>query len=124
MRLSSTQESELTKYAPNQTTLGLPLTHFELRTFAARMTTSEVRPPPLGRNWLSAFLVRNPEIRSSRSRQMHFSRVNGARTEVIKPWFSLLRLPAVLKIQPKNRHNADEGGIAELESYYRPASQW
>jgi hypothetical protein len=44
---------------------------------------------------------------------MHSSRINGARTEVIKPWFNLLCLLAVLKIKPKNRYNADKGGIAK-----------
>jgi len=40
MRLSLNQETELTQFVLNQATLGLPLTHFELRSFAGRMTTS------------------------------------------------------------------------------------
>ena len=44
---------------------------------------------------------------------MYFSYINGARTKVIKLWFNLLCLPAVLKIKPKNCYNADEGGIAK-----------
>jgi len=113
MRLSSTQESNLTKFALNQSALGMPLTHFEMRAFAARLTSPQPQPPPLGKKWLRGFLARNPGISNCRSRQMHYSRVNGAKTEIIKPWFNLLRLPAVLNIKPENRHNADEGGIAE-----------
>jgi 4-hydroxybenzoate polyprenyltransferase len=44
---------------------------------------------------------------------MYFSRVDGAKTEIIKPWFNLFCLPVILKIKPENRYNADEGGIAE-----------
>jgi 4-hydroxybenzoate polyprenyltransferase len=46
---------------------------------------------------------------------MHFSRVNGATMGIIKPWFNLLRLPAVAEILDENRHNMDEGGVAEGE---------
>jgi hypothetical protein len=44
---------------------------------------------------------------------MYFSRVNRATTEIIRPWFNLLRLPAIAKILAENRHNIDEGGVAE-----------
>jgi hypothetical protein len=84
-----------------------------MRTFAARIAAPQQQPPRLGKKWLRGFLVKNPEIHSVRSRQMHFSRVNGATTAIIRPWFNLLRLPVVLKVKPENRHNADEGGIAE-----------
>jgi 4-hydroxybenzoate polyprenyltransferase len=46
---------------------------------------------------------------------MHYSRVNGATTAVIQPWFNLLCLPAVAEILAENRHNMDEGGVAEGE---------
>lgn len=46
---------------------------------------------------------------------MHFSRVNGTKSEIIKPWFNLLRLPAVLEIKQSNRHNADKGGVMKGE---------
>jgi hypothetical protein len=49
MRLSSTQETQLTKFSLNQATLGLPLTHFEMRAFAARIAASQQHPPPLGK---------------------------------------------------------------------------
>lgn len=87
----------------------------KMRIFAARVANPQLRPPPLGKRWLGAFLERNPEIRSLRSRQMHFSRVNGATMGIIKPWFNLLRLPAVAEILDENRHNMDEGGVAEGE---------
>jgi 4-hydroxybenzoate polyprenyltransferase len=44
---------------------------------------------------------------------MHFSQVDGAKTEIIKPWFNLLHLPVILKIKPENHHNANEGGITK-----------
>jgi len=113
MRLSPLQESKLVEFALTQAMLGLPMTHFELRVFAARMTTSQTRPPPLGKRWLAAFLTRNPEIKGCRARGMHSSRTNGATITIIRDWFAIFRLPAIAKIKPENRHNADEGGIAE-----------
>ena len=77
------------------------------------MTTSHTRPPPLGKGWLAAFLIRNPEVKGCRAQGIHSSRVNGATTTIIKDWFAIFRLPAIAKIKPENRHNADEGGIAE-----------
>jgi hypothetical protein len=37
----------------------------------------------------------------------------GPKTEITRPWFNLLRVPASPKVKPESRHNADEGGIAE-----------
>lgn len=47
IRLSSTQESSLIKFSLTQAALGLPLTHLEIRTFAARVANPQPRPPPL-----------------------------------------------------------------------------
>jgi hypothetical protein len=44
----------LVEFALTQAMLGLPMTQFELRVFAARMTTSQTRPPPLGKRLLGA----------------------------------------------------------------------
>jgi hypothetical protein len=47
IRLSPFQESKLLEFTLIQALLGLPMTHFELRVFAAQMTTSQTQPPPL-----------------------------------------------------------------------------
>ena len=59
------------------------------------------------------FLARNPILKTKRSRSMDSQRVNRATTEIIKPWFRLLAIPAVQKIHPSNRWNMDETGIME-----------
>jgi hypothetical protein len=42
-------------------------------------------------------------------------RVNSATTEIIKPWFQKLEVPAIKVIKPENRWNMDEAGIIEGE---------
>jgi hypothetical protein len=39
--------------------------------------------------------------------------VNGAMTEVIKPWFQKLEISAIKSIKPENRWNIDEASIME-----------
>ncbi|OAQ65585.1 transposase [Purpureocillium lilacinum] len=41
------------------------------------------------------------------------ARVNGASTEVIRPWFNNFFLPEVQAIKPEHRYNMDEAGIME-----------
>jgi hypothetical protein len=42
-------------------------------------------------------------------------RVNSAITEIIKPWFQKLEIPAIKIIKPENRWNIDKAGIMESE---------
>jgi hypothetical protein len=44
---------------------------------------------------------------------MHLSRANGANTTIIRDWFAIFCLPAIAKIKPENRYNANEAGIAK-----------
>ena len=39
--------------------------------------------------------------------------MNGARSEIIRPWFQKLEIPAVKAIKPENRWNMDEASIME-----------
>lgn len=114
-RLSPTQEARLADWVLSQADLGLPPTHSELRLFAQRVLEVKGDNLALGKRWVEAFLKRNPSIKTQRSRRMDFSRVNGAKTEVIKSWFRLLNQPQVRAIKPSNRWNMDEAGILEGE---------
>ena len=93
--------------------LGLPMTYFELRVFAAQITISQTQPPPFGKRWLGTFLVRNLEIKGYRARRIYLSYINRVITTIIRDWFTIFCLLAIVKIKLENRYNTDKGGIAE-----------
>jgi hypothetical protein len=66
-RLSKTQENSLAQWILIQVDLGLPPTHAQVREFAGRILAANGDPQPLGKNWLAAFLRRNPAIQVQRS---------------------------------------------------------
>jgi hypothetical protein len=62
----------------------------------------------LGKHWYTGYLVRNPEIRSSRIRLINYKRANAASIDNINIFFDRLKLPEVRIIPPQNIWNADE----------------
>ena len=112
-RLSPVQESHLTQWILTQAALGLPPTHAQIRQFAERILAIKGDSQPLGKHWMQAFLRRNPSICTQKVQSRESVRVNGATTEVIKPWFNYFYIPEVQAIKPENRYNMDEAGIME-----------
>ncbi|KAM4054413.1 Tc5 transposase DNA-binding domain-containing protein [Hirsutella rhossiliensis] len=103
-RLSQTQEKQLTEWILIQDALGLPPTHSQIRQFAQRMLAVKGDHTPLGKHWMQAFLRRNPAVRTQKCHHRDSARVNGASTEVIRPWFNNFFLPEILAIKPENSH--------------------
>ncbi|OAQ63892.1 transposase [Purpureocillium lilacinum] len=93
--------------------MGLPPTHSQIRQFAQRMLAVKGDHTQLGKHWMQAFLRRNPAFRTQKCHHRDSARVNGASTEVIRPWFSNYFLPEIQAIKPENRFNMDEAGIME-----------
>ncbi|KAM4065785.1 DDE superfamily endonuclease [Hirsutella rhossiliensis] len=108
-----THEKQLTEWILIQDALGLPPTHSQIRQFAQRMLAVKGDHTPLGKHWMQAFLRRNPAVRTQKCHHRDSARVNGASTEVIRPWFNNFFLPEILAIKPENRYNMDEAGIME-----------
>jgi 4-hydroxybenzoate polyprenyltransferase len=112
-RLSPAQEKRLTQWILTQNDLGLPPTHAQIKQFTQQILAVKGDHQPLGKHWMQAFLRRNPSLRTQRAYSRESVRVNGANTEVIKPWFNHLYIPKVQAIIPENRYNMDEAGIME-----------
>ncbi|MDB5910656.1 MAG: transposase [Massilia sp.] len=112
-RLSKVQEDYLTQWILTQAALGLPPTHAQVRTFVSRILATKGDLSPLGKRWVASFLRRNPVIKTQRSKSIDSKRVNGATTDIIRPWFRLFEIPEVKAIKPANRWNMDEAGIME-----------
>lgn len=66
-----------------------------------------------GKHWMQAVLRRNPAIRTQKCYHRDSSRVNGACTEAIRPWFNNSHLPEIQATKPENRYNMDEAGTME-----------
>ena len=62
---------------------------------------------------MARFLARNPVLKTKRQIYVDSIRVNCARSEVIRPWFQKLDIPAVRAIPANQRWNMDETGIME-----------
>jgi hypothetical protein len=112
-RLSSAQEKHLAAWILVQDALGVAPTHQQVKEFASRILEASGDTRPVGKHWISAFLARNPEVKSMRGKALDSARLNGATTDVIKAFFKLLDLPAIKAIKPENQHNMDETGIQE-----------
>jgi hypothetical protein len=112
-RLSPSQEERLTRWILIQSDLGLPPTHAQIKQFAQRILAVKGDRQPIGKHWMQAFLRRNPSVCTQKAHSRESARVNGATTEVIKPWFDYFYIPEVRTIKPENRYNMDEAGIME-----------
>ncbi|KAK0367490.1 transposase [Colletotrichum limetticola] len=116
-RLPPWQEDRLAEWVRIQHALGVAPTHEQVREFAGRVLQAQGDDHPLGKRWIDAFLKRNPSIKVQRSRPMDSRRINGASTEVIRPWFRLLNIPEIKDIRQVNRYNMDETGILEGKGF-------
>jgi hypothetical protein len=112
-RLSIVQEQRLTDWVLVQEALGRSPTHSQIRAFAGRILAAKSDAIPLGKRWMAGFIRRNPILRTKKQLQIDSVRVNGATSDIIKPWFQKLEVPTVKAIKPENRWNMDEAGIME-----------
>ena len=112
-RLSPAQEKRLADWILCQEELGLPLTHSQIKEFVVRILAVKGDTNKLGKNWVTGFRKRNPQISTKRTRLIDSKRINGATSEVITAWFSLLDRPTFRDIKPEHRYNMDEAGIME-----------
>lgn len=111
-RLSCAQERHLSGWILIQDAAGNPPLHYQVRKLAERVVAQNGDTRPLGKNWLDGFLARNPEVKTLKGKRLDFQRVNGALTDAIQKFFSILEILAIKEILPQNRYNMDETGLA------------
>lgn len=112
-KLAPIQEKRLTEWILVQESLGLSLTHSQIRDFAQRLLAVRGDTTTLGKRWIHGFLKRNPILRTKRQIRIDSARVNGATSDIIKGWFQKFQIPEIKAIKPENWWNADEAGIME-----------
>jgi len=62
---------------------------------------------------MTRFLARNPILKTKRQIYIDSVRVNNACSEVIRPWFQKLDIPAIRAIPANQRWNINETGVME-----------
>jgi hypothetical protein len=112
-RLSLVQEQRLTDWVLVQEALGRSPTHAQIRALAGRILVAKRDALPLGKRWMAGFIRRNPILKTKRQLRIDSIRVNGATSDIIRPWFQKLEVPSVKAIKPENQWNMDEAGIME-----------
>jgi len=113
-KLPPIQESRLVDWILFQGIAGHPLTYAQIRDLIQRILAIAGETTILGKKWMYGFLKRYPELRTIRSTIIRDSgRINGATTQVIRPWFNRFYIPDIQAIKPENRWNMDEAGLME-----------
>jgi len=64
---------------------------------------------------MAGFIQRNPILKTKKQLRIDSVCVNGATSDIIRPWFQKLEVPSIKAIKPENRWNMDEAGIMEGE---------
>ena len=91
-------ENRLTNWILTQESLGHGVTHAQIRVFGERLLALQGDHKPLGKHWMARFLARNPVLKTKRQIYVDSVRVNCACSEVIRPWFQKLEIPAIRAI--------------------------
>lgn len=112
-RLSKEQEEHLVEWILLQESLGLAVTHQQMRELAERIAKAGGDNKPLGKRWVEHFIKRNPEVRTKRGKPMDSKRVNGVTINILNDFFQFFLLPLIQSIPPEHRYNMDETGILE-----------
>src|SRR5699024_9774467 len=68
---------------------------------------------PIGKNWVSSFIKRHNEIKTSYSRRYNYQRAKCEDPKIIKEWFNLVQITIMQHgIAPGDIYNFDETGYA------------
>ena len=102
-RLPTVIENRLTNWVLTQEALGRGVTHAQIRVFGQRLLALQGDHLPLGKHWMTRFLARNPILKTKRQIYVDSVRVNNACSEVIRPWFQKLEIPAIRAIPASQR---------------------
>jgi hypothetical protein len=78
----------------NQSSLGHALPRWETRALAARLAFPLEERPPLGKAWLTAFLLRHPQLQSRKYQCVEAKRLRAATKKNVGSWFDFMQVEA------------------------------
>lgn len=109
-RLSNNQESNLVAWILRQESLGYAPSHSQIRACALALLKQQDPKSSFGRNWVSRFIKRHPELKTKIGRRQEASRFNSFTPKAVH-WYFDIREKEYGWIRPENTVNIDEGGI-------------
>ena len=83
--LSPEQEDILVTWILEKERLGHPPTHQRIREYATKISGYSGQGSYIGKNWVTRFITRNPEVRTKIGRKIDYQRVEGTQPEVLEP---------------------------------------
>ncbi|KAM4060889.1 DDE superfamily endonuclease [Hirsutella rhossiliensis] len=108
--LSKSQEARLVSWILRQESLGYAPSHSQIRACVEALMKQLNNDRTVGRNWVSKFINRHPDIKNKRGRRQEANRFNAFTPRAVH-WFFDIREKEYGWIKPENTVNVDEGGI-------------
>ncbi|KAM4062366.1 Tc5 transposase DNA-binding domain-containing protein [Hirsutella rhossiliensis] len=108
--LSKSQEARLVSWILRQESLGYAPSHSQIRACVEAVMKQLNNERTVGRNWVSKFINRHPDIKNKRGRRQEANRFNAFTPRAVH-WFFDIREKEYGWIKPENTVNVDEGGI-------------
>jgi hypothetical protein len=110
-RLTRYQEEVLAKYIQNTQLQYAPVNRQQLHVVAEMLVQLNEPNTRLGKNWLSRFLDRHPDLKTARNRGLDLKRITTAIPSQIEGWFAHVDdVVQRFNIHPQDRWNMDEIG--------------
>ena len=110
--LSPGQEDILVTWVLEQERLGHAPTHQRVREYAAKISGYSGQGSYIGKNWLTRFMTRHPDVRTKIGRKIDYQRVENTQPEILKPWFDAFEaLVDQYQVDSANIWNMDESGL-------------
>ena len=109
-RLSRYQEDKLALWILRQERLGYAPSHSQIHACVLSLLSHQGDEPSLGRNWVSRFIAKRPELKSKIGRRQEANRFDSFTPKAVN-WYFDIREGHYDWIKPENTVNVDEGGI-------------
>jgi hypothetical protein len=111
--LSPEQEKLLAQWILQLEDTGHAVGHAQVKEMAVQILRFSGKSHAIGKNWVTRFLQRHPEIHTKIGKKIDALRLNGTTPEILCAWFSLFEgVLTQFKIKPEHIWNMDETGIA------------
>lgn len=110
--LTPSEEEFLVEWIIDEDSLGRVPTHRRVREMAARVLKIHGEERVLGKGWITAFLQRNPRVKSVVGRKIASNRANAVTAESVNAFYSVVKqAQESFNITTPNMWNMDESGI-------------
>ncbi|RFU26650.1 hypothetical protein B7463_g9676, partial [Scytalidium lignicola] len=115
-RMTKLEEESLVQWVLSMRKRGMPPRPSGVQAMANTLVSERgeaTPPPPVGKNWLTAFLHRHPELKTKYIRKYNYKRAKCEDPKVIREWFNrFLEVKGQYGILDEDIYNFDETGFA------------